>query len=98
LITAGNRIKTLKFDDVELDKQDIVTVNAEVNKPNETNTEKANSDHEDKVDNNSDNHTDDDDDDAIMHLVYLDIQDNPVNSLEGFRAINKYLQYLDIRY
>jgi len=38
------------------------------------------------------------DDDTLMQLTYLDIQDNPVNSLEGFRAINKDLQYLDVRY
>ena len=38
------------------------------------------------------------DDDSLMQLTYLDIQDNPVNSLEGFRAINKDLQYLDVRY
>lgn len=100
--TAGNRIKSLKFDDIELDKYDTANVSitsghtASVDdKLTETsNTDKASSEHEDKTDNSSEHHAED----VIMQLISLDIQDNPVNSLEGFRAINKHLQYLDIRY
>ena len=62
--------------------------------PNEANNG-PNENTKDKKDNLSEHNTDDD---TLMQLTYLDIQDNPVNSLEGFRAINKDLQYLDVRY
>ena len=108
----GHEIATAN--DVQTGMGNTIITNTDDNKPNEANSnpdeansnpDKANS-NPDEANSNPDENTKDKKestiehktDDTLMQLTYLDIQDNPVNSLEGFRAINKDLQYLDVRY
>lgn len=111
-ILAGNRITTLKLADdhaesvmeslsesTTLNKINTIVTNDEDTKPSNTPVVNGGISVNKGGTNVSESKTDDGKkEDSIMHLTFLDIQDNPVNSLEGFRAMNKDLHYLDVRY
>lgn len=106
-ILAGNRITTLKLADDDDESVSVMESLSESNTVNKIDTIVTDDEDPKPSDapvvnggtNVSESKTDDDKkEDSIMHLTFLDIQDNPVNSLEGFRAMNKDLHYLDVRY